>query len=85
MKIVDISERYGHDDKVLSGDTANCLRKWLELAESGQIVSVAIVGEMKDGDMVTGHTRSACQYQVVGAMDALKLNLLDVLHGKIDE
>lgn len=74
--LVDISNRYGHEDKVLSSETADCLRKWLKMAEAGEIISVAIAGEMKNGDAITGHTTAAKRYQVIGAMAALQANLI---------
>ena len=81
MNLVDISSRHGEDDQILSEETAVCLRQWLELAESGQIVSMAIVGEQVNGDMMTGHSAMACRYQVIGAMESLKRDLLNKAEG----
>lgn len=81
MPVIDISHRHGEDDRILSNDTADCLRKWLAMAESGEIVSVAIAGEMTNGDAITGHTAAAKRYQVIGAMEALKADLIRLANG----
>ena len=73
--IISIANRYGEDDKILAKETAECLRKWLAMAEAGEIVSVAIAGEMVNGDAVTGHTAAAKRYQVIGALVALQADL----------
>ena len=75
--IVSIAHRFGQDDKILSDETADCLRKWLAMAEAGEIVSVAIAGEATNGDAVTGHSHAAKRYQVIGAISVLQAGLIN--------
>ena len=74
--IVSIAHRFGEDEKVLANETADCLRQWLAMAEDGEIVSVAIAGEMTNGNAITGHSSAAKRYQVIGAMSALQAELI---------
>lgn len=80
VEIVDVSNRFGADDRVLANETADCLRKWLEMAERGEIVSVALVGEMTNGDAITGHSAAATRFQTIGALSALHGQLVSMVN-----
>lgn len=76
MKVVSISDKLGEDDRVLAEDAATALRTWLAMAEGGEIISVAIAGEMRCGNVATGHSAAAQRYCVIGALDTLKQEII---------
>lgn len=82
MNVISIAGRVDEDDRVLSNEAAECLRKWLEMAERGEIVSVALVGELKrPGTVATGHSHAATQYCVIGGLAALQAHLIALTDG----
>ena len=74
--LISIAHRHGEDDRVLSDDTAAALRAWLEMAERGELISVALAGEMKNGDVCTGYSAAARRYQVIGGLETVKAQLV---------
>jgi hypothetical protein len=74
--IISIAHRHGEDDRILAKETADCLRKWLELAESGELISVALAGEMTNGDVCTGFSAAARRYQVIGGLETVKQQIV---------
>lgn len=78
MTIISIADRYGADDKILAEETAECLRKWLELAEAGELISVALAGEMTNGDVCTGFSAAAKRYQVIGGLETVKQQIVSL-------
>lgn len=76
--IISIAHRHGEDDRILAQETAECLRKWLELAEAGELVSVALAGEMVNGDICTGFSAAAKRYQVIGGLETVKQQIVSM-------
>lgn len=65
--ILSIAHRHGENDRTLSDDAAVVLRKWLAMAEAGEIISVGLVGEAVNGDPMHGHSLAAKRMQVIAA------------------
>lgn len=76
--IISIAHRYGEDDRILAEETATCLRQWLEMAEAGELISVAIAGELANGGVCTGHTAGTRRYCVLGALNVVQAELVKI-------
>ena len=76
-KIVNLSDVISGDDKILSDETADCLRKWLKMAEDGELISVAMVGEHTAGEIVCGHSAAARGPKIIGGLELLKTDIID--------
>lgn len=74
--IVSIAHRHGEDDRILAEETALVLRTWLDMAEAGELVGVALSGEMTNGDICTGYSAGARRYQVIGGLETVKQELV---------
>ena len=80
--VIELVSKREADDRFLSDDVAVCLRKWLAMAENGELVGLVLVGETKAGDAICGKTAASMTYQTVGVLAAMKAELISDLAAK---
>ncbi len=58
-------------------DAARCLQLILDRAKAGEIVTVAIVGILNDGSLVTIHSLVNAYSQLIGGISLLERRVID--------
>ena len=73
-KIIDLVPK----DTARIENVVECLEAWLAMAKAGEITAIAIAGMRADGGSTVGFTQDAASAVIIGGLEVVKADLLEM-------